>query len=334
MKSALVLGSMALSLASSILVNAQATKLTVYSSRNQQLIQPVFDAYTKATGVQIEHVTADDGALIERLSTEGKDSPADILMTVDAGNLWLAAEKKLLAPTPSKVLTQNIPAPLRDPKNQWFAFSVRARTIFYNPEKVSEKELATYADLADKKFEGKLCLRTSKKVYNQSLVASFIDHYGKDRTEKIVSGWVKNLAAPVFSNDTLLLKAIDSGQCAVGLANTYYYARLLKEQPNLKTKIFWANQKQEGVHVNVSGAGITQSSKHKKEAQAFLEWLSQGDAQQIFASLAMEFPANPKVDSDPIVKAWGNFKQDKFPVFKAGKLQPDAVKLMDKAGYL
>ncbi|MHB8823803.1 MAG: extracellular solute-binding protein, partial [Thiobacillus sp.] len=173
---------------------ALAEEVVVYSARNEQLIKPLFDAYTRDTGVAIKFITDKEGPLMARLKAEGKNTPADVLLTVDAGNLWQASEEGLLRPIQSKTLRANVPAHLRDPDNEWFGLSVRARTIVYNPNKVRPTELSTYEDLANPKWKGRLCLRTSKKVYNQSLVAMMITEYGEGKTEDIVSGWVNNLA--------------------------------------------------------------------------------------------------------------------------------------------
>lgn len=311
----------------------QPDELVVYSARNEQLIKPMFDRYTAETGHKIRFVTDDAGPLIERLNAEGANSQADILMTVDAGELWHAADRGLLRPVQSEVLNANIPESLRDPEGRWFGFSIRARTMVYSTERVKPEELSDYAALADERWKGKLCLRTSKKVYNQSLVAMLIAEHGEAKTEEIVRGWVANLATEPFSNDTLLMEAIAAGQCDVGLVNTYYFGRLLRDNPDLPLKLFWADQAGQGVHVNVSGAGVTTHSPRAERAKQFLEWLSQPEAQSLFAGLNLEYPASPSIEPDPIVKAWGDFKRSPMNVAQAGELQATAVKLMDRAGY-
>ncbi len=310
-----------------------AGEVVVYSARNEQLIKPMFDAFTKETGIAVKFVTDKEGPLMQRLKAEGANTPADVLITVDAGNLWEAANEDLLRPVNSKVLEKNIPAHLRDPQNRWFGLSVRARTIAYNTQKVKPADLSTYEDLAGPKWKGRLCLRTSKKVYNQSLVGMLIAQHGEAESEKIVRGWVANLATDPFSDDTKTLEAIAAGQCDVGLVNTYYYGRLMKKDPKLPLALFWPNQSGSGVHVNVSGAGVTKHAKHKAEAVKLLEFLSSSDAQNLFADVNMEYPANPAVKPDPAVAAWGSFKQNPINVAKAGENQAAAVKLMDRAGY-
>ncbi len=310
-----------------------ADDLVVYSARNEQLIKPLFDAYTKETGARIKFVTDKEGPLLQRLKAEGENTPADMLITVDAGNLWEAAREGLLRPVNSKILSANVPTHLRDPGNQWFGLSVRARTIFFNNQKVKSSDLSTYEDLGSAKWKGRLCMRTSKKVYNQSLVAMMIAEHGEAKAEQIVRSWVGNLATDPHSDDTKMLEAIAAGQCDVGIANTYYFGRLMEKKPGLPLAIFWPNQKENGVHVNVSGAGITKYAKHDKEALKLLEWLSSDKAQNLFADVNLEYPVNPAVKADPVVAAWGMFKQNVVNVAKAGELQANAVKLMDRAGY-
>ncbi len=312
-----------------------AEKLVVYTARNEQLIKPLFDAYTEETGTRIEFLTDKEAPLLARLEAEGKSTPADILMTVDAGNLWLATEKGLLAKIESPQLEKNIPAHLRDPDMRWFGLSVRARTIIFNPTMIQPAQLSTYAALAQPEFKGRLCLRTSKKVYNQSLTAVMLAELGEEKTEAIVRGWVANLATEPFASDDEVILAVAAGRCAVGVVNTYYFGRLKRSQPDLNVALFWPNQGagESGVHVNVSGAGVTTHANNKVGAQQFIEWLSKGDAQSMFASLNLEFPANESVAADPEVTAWGAFRQDKINVNEAGKLQTQAVKLMDRAGW-
>jgi iron(III) transport system substrate-binding protein len=312
---------------------AAAESLVVYSARNEQLIKPVFDAYTRETGVEIKFSTGDAAVLIERLTAEGKNSPADLLMTVDAGELWNASQRGLLQPVKSPTLERNVPAHLRDPEGRWFGLSMRARTIFYSPQRVDAKTLSSYEALAQPAWKGRLCLRTSKKVYNQSLVAMMIAQDGEARTEQVVRGWVANLATDVFANDTAMLEAIAAGQCDVGIANTYYYGRIVRERPDFPVRLFWANQEIGGVHVNISGAGVTKHSRQVAAATRFLEWLSGPKAQSHFAAVNMEYPTNPAASVDPLVQSWGPFEPSLINMAEAGRLQPAAVRLMDRAAY-
>jgi len=310
-----------------------ADEVVVYSARKDHLIKPLFDAFTAETGIPVRFITDKEGPLLERLKAEGSNTPADMLVTVDAGNLWQAAETGVLAPVKSEVLERNIPASLRDPGGQWFGLSVRARTLVYNSERVRAGDLSTYEGLAAPSWKGRVCLRTSKKVYNQSLVAAMIARLGEPEAERVVHGWVENLATEPFADDTKVLEALAAGVCDVGIVNTYYYGRYMQEHPGARLGIFWPNQQTSGVHVNVSGAGVTRHAKHPQAALRLLEWLSAPQAQAIFASLNLEYPANPAVASDPQVAAWGAFKPDPTNVSEEGRLQARAVMLMDRAGY-
>jgi len=314
---------------------AVAEEIVVYSARNEHLIQPLFEAYTKETGVAIKFVTDKEGPLLQRLKSEGANTPADLLITVDAGNLWHAASEGLLRPVDSKVLAANVPANLRDVENRWFGLSLRARTIVYCTERVKPELLSTYAALGEESWKGRLILRTSKKVYNQSLVAMLIAEFGEEKTEQIVRSWVANLATEPSSNDTQVMEAIAAGQGDVGIVNTYYFGRLLEKNPDLKLALFWPNQgaAQSGVHVNVSGAGVTKHAKHPAAAVKFLEWLSSEKAQNLFADANLEYPVNPKVAANPEVAAWGKFTASPFNLTQAGALQGAAIRLMDRSGY-
>ncbi|MFC0666053.1 extracellular solute-binding protein [Azotobacter chroococcum] len=310
-----------------------ADEVVVYSSRIDELIKPVFDAYTAETGVKVKFITDKEAPLLARLKAEGKNTPADLLITVDAGNLWQAEQEGVLRPLDSATIKANIPPQYRSASSTWSGLSLRARTIFYSTERVKPEELSTYEALADENWEGRLCLRTSKKVYNQSLTATLIEAHGEKQAEQIVKGWVNNLATDVFADDTALLQAIDAGQCDVGMANTYYYGRLHKQNPGLKVKPFWPNQADRGVHVNLSGAGVTKHAPHPQAAQKLLEWMTGDKAQRLLADINQEYPANPQVAPSAEVAAWGSFKADSVPVEVAGKRQAEAIRLMDRAGW-
>ena len=310
-----------------------ADEVVVYTARIDELIKPVFDAYTAKTGVPIKFITDKEAPLLARLKAEGQNTPADMLITVDAGNLWQAEQQGVLKPLDSAVIAANIPAQYRSASGAWTGLSLRARTIVYSTERVNPEELSTYEALADANWEGRLCLRSSKKVYNQSLTATLIETHGAAKTEEILKGWVANLATDPFADDTALLQAIDAGQCDVGLVNTYYYGRLRKQDPDLKVKLFWPNQADRGVHVNLSGAGVTAYAPHPEAAQALLEWMSGPEAQGLFASLNQEYPANPAVKPSAEVAGWGVFKADSIPLEVAGKRQVEATMLMDRAGW-
>ena len=310
-----------------------SSELTVYTSRQPQLIEPIVEQFTNETGIKVNLLSGNAQELMERIDIEGEDSPADIFMTVDAGVLWQAAERDILAKIDSEILNENIPAHLRDSKNEWFGLSKRARTIVFSSDQFKDNDFSTYEDLADPKWKGKLCLRTSKKVYNRSLIASMIDVYGFDKSKEVVSGWVSNLATEVFSNDTNALKAVSSGQCGVTIVNTYYLARLLDDPEYNNLSLFWANQSDRGVHVNISGAGVVKTSKNKKNAVLFLEYLSSNKAQDFYASANKEYPVLIGAKIDESIKNWGSFSEHTINVSKLGSLQKEAVFLAQEVGY-
>ncbi|MFJ3154584.1 extracellular solute-binding protein [Pseudomonas protegens] len=310
-----------------------ADEVVVYSSRIDELIKPVFDAYTQKTGVKIKFITDKEAPLMQRIKAEGENATADLLLTVDAGNLWQAERMGILQPFTSKVIDSNIPLQYRSSNHAWTGLSLRARTLAYSTDRVKPSELTTYEALADKQWEGRLCLRTAKKVYNQSLTATLIETHGAEKTEEIIKGWVNNLSTDVFSDDIAVLEAINAGQCDVGIVNTYYYGRLHKQKPNLAVKLFWPNQGDRGVHVNLSGIGLTKHAPHPEAAKALVEWMTTPEAQKIFADVNQEFPANPAVAPSAEVASWGKFVADTLPVEIAGKRQAEAIRLMDRAGW-
>ena len=311
----------------------KSEELTIYTSRQPQLLEPILENFSEETGIKVNLLSGNAQELMERIAIEDNESMADIFMTVDAGVLWQAAERGIFSQTESEVLEANVPSYLRDPNGQWFGFSKRARTIVYSSDQYSKSDFSSYEDLADPKWRGKLCLRTSKKVYNRSLIASMIDAYGFDKAKEVVAGWVANLTTEVFANDTNALKAVSSGQCGVTIVNTYYLARLLDDPKYDNLKLFWANQDDRGVHVNISGAGIVKSSKNKEEAQILLEYLSSEKAQDFYASANKEYPVLKSASIAESIKDWGDFFEDDINVSKLGLLQKEAVFIAQEVGY-
>ena len=310
-----------------------ADELTIFTSRQPQLIEPIVEKFSLETGIKVNFLSGNAQELMERIDVEGDNSPADIFMTVDAGVLWQAAERDIFSSTNSKILEENIPSYLRDSENKWFGLSKRARTIVYSNDQFNDNDFSTYEDLADPKWKGKLCLRTSKKVYNRSLMASMIDAYGFEKAKEVVTGWISNLATEVFSNDTNALKAVSSGQCGLTIVNTYYLARLLDDPQYDNLTLFWANQSDRGVHVNISGAGIVKTSKNKQAATLLLEYLSSEKAQDFYASANKEYPVLDGAMVHVSIKDWGEFIEDNINVGKLGSLQKEAVFLAQEVGY-
>jgi iron(III) transport system substrate-binding protein len=304
--------------------------VNIYTSRHYG-VEPVFDSFTEATGIEVRFTTGTDALLRERLKAEGANTPADMYIAVDAGNLWLAAQDGLLAEVDSPTLQENIPAELRDQENRWFGLTQRVRTLMYHPDRVSPEELSTYEALADPQWRGRLIMRPSTHAYTQSLASSLIAAHGPADAREIIQGWVAN--EPVLiDSDTQILEALAAGQADVAITNHYYLGRILQDNPEFPVRIFWANQEDRGSHVNISGAGITAHAPNRDNAVKLLEWLS-GPGQEMFASTNHEFPANPGVAPHPIIAEFGQFSADPLDKAELGRLQADAVKMLDEAGY-
>ena len=311
---------------------AHGAEVNVYSGRSHYGSEPAMEAFTKKTGIKIATFGGNSQEVFERLMAEGDKTRADVLITVDAGNLWNAGRHGLLARIESPALIANVPANLRDPESRWFGLTMRARTIMYSTDRVKPAELSTYAALGDPRWKNRLCLRTSNYIYNQSLLAAWIKRYGEPTVERTVAGWVRN--GPVLINgDTKILEAIAAGRCDVGIANTYYLARLVHKDPGLPVAPFWADQQGAGTHVNISGAGVTAHAKNRDSAVKLVEFLGSGEAQNRFADSNFEYPVNPMVKPHAILQRWGPFKADDINIAAAGEFQAAATRLADRAGY-
>jgi len=301
----------------------------VYSGRHYDL-EVAFEEFAAGTGVDVEFLYGGDAELRERLRTEGDDTLADVFMTVDAANLELAASEGLLQPMDTTNLDV-VDGNLVHPDGLWVGLSKRVRTIMYHPDRVEASELSTYEDLADPRWAGRLCMRNSTNVYTQSLVASLIYHHGYDGALEVVSGWVAN-DTEIMSNDIVILETIAAGGCDVGITNHYYLARLLEDDPDFPVLPFWANQEGRGVHVNVSGAGITADADNPELAKELIEWLAT-DGQEAFVYGNHEYPVNPDVPPPPLVREWGEFREDPLNASEFAALNADAIRLMNEVGY-
>jgi iron(III) transport system substrate-binding protein len=318
---------------------AIAAEVNVYSARKEGLIKPLFDQFTQDTGIQVNLVTGEADTLLKRLEVEGRNTPADMLLTVDVARLIRAKDSGLFQQIDSDVLTNRIPEYYRDIDKQWFGLSLRSRVIIYAPDRVKGSELSTYADLADNKWKNRLCVRSSSNVYNQSLVAAMIANDGLEKTEAWATGLVKNFARQPKGGDRDQIKAVAAGVCDVALVNTYYLAGMLVSDQEddvkaaKKIKLFWPDQAGRGAHMNVSGAGILKPSKHKKEAIQLLEFLVSDYAQHWYAEMNHEYSINSNIQSSAILKSWGNFKADNLNLSLLGQYNKDAVLLMDRVGW-
>jgi len=306
--------------------------LNVYSGRHYG-IETAFAAYEEESGVNVEFLTGNDAELRERIAAEGDETQADVYLTVDAGNLWKAGEDGLFQPIDSAVLDEAIPAELKDPQNRWFGLAVRARTIVYNTDLVDAGNVpGTYEELAEPEYEGRICLRNANNDYQQSLVASMIAADGEPVTLEVLEGWAAN--AEIFANDVALLEAIAAGACEIGIANHYYLARLLEENPDAPVALKWAEQDGRGAHINISGGGVTKYAGDVALGQQFLEWLAT-EGQDTLVADNHEYPANPDVVPEPLIaEQFGNdFTRDQLAADVLGSFNADAVRLMDEAGF-
>lgn len=318
---------------------AQEKVLNLYSSRHYQTDEALYANFTKKTGIKVNRIEANEDALLERLKNEGARSPADVLVTVDAGRLWRAEQMGLFQPVKSAVLAERIPGELRHPDGLWFAFSVRARPVFYLKGSVDPKQIRDYEDLADPKWKGKVCIRSSSNMYNLSLMSSMIAGIGPVKAEEWARGVVANFARSPKGGDTDQLKAVAAGECQVAVANTYYYVRLMKSgRPDEravaeKVGVIFPNQSGRGTHVNVSGAGVMKHAPNRDSAVKFLEYLASAEAQAYFANGNNEYPAAGKVHDNRELASLGEFRKDSLNVTVLGKNQAAAQQIYDRAGW-
>jgi iron(III) transport system substrate-binding protein len=314
--------------------------VNVYSSRHYQTDDALYGNFTKQTGIKVNRIEAADDAIIERIRNEGAKSPADVLITVDAGRLWRAEQLGLFQPVKSAVLDARIPASFREPGGQWYGFSLRARVIAYDKSKVKPGEIATYQDLADPKWKGKLCTRSSAHVYNLSLMGAMIDHLGEAKAEAWANGVRANLARDPKGGDTDQLKAVAAGECELALSNSYYYARLARSaKPEDKAVadrigIVFPNQSGWGTHVNISGAGVLKNAPHRDAAIKVLEDLASDEAQRYFAEGNNEWPVVASAPfANPALPPLGQVKVDAVNVAVLGRNQPASPKAFDRVAY-
>ena len=313
--------------------------INIYTHRHYDSDKILFKKFTDVTGIEVNVIKGSADQLIQRLQSEGKNSPADILLTVDAGRLVRAKDMGLLEPVSSKILTKNIPEMMRDTENHWFGLSVRARVIAYAKDRIKENELSTYEDLADPKWRGKIVVRSSNNIYNQSLLASLINKNGSKNALKWAKSVRKNMARKPRGNDRDQARAVASGVADLAIINTYYLGLLANSSDKAdrevaeKLNIFFPNQDGRGTHINVSGAAVTKSSKNKKEAIKFLEFLTEKENQRIFSEANYEYPLDYNNSKSKIHLKWGRFKADSIDLSILGKNNAEAVKIFDLAGW-
>jgi iron(III) transport system substrate-binding protein len=319
---------------------AQDKVLNLYSSRHYQTDEALYSGFTKLTGIKINRIEAGEDALIERVRNEGARSPADVLVTVDAGRLWRAEQVGLFQPVKSALLDARIPASFREPGGLWYGFSLRARVIAYNKAKIKPDEIRNYEDLADAKWKGRVCMRSSSNIYNLSLMGALIEHLGEPQAEAWAKTVRANLAHDPKGGDTDQLKSVAAGECDVTISNQYYYARLMRSQKAderavaEKLGVVFPNQSSWGTHVNVSGAGVMKNAPHRDAAVRFLEYLASDEAQRYFADGNNEWPVVASVQVvNPVLSHFGAFRYDPINVAVLGRNQPSAQKLYDRVAW-
>lgn len=314
----------------------ESGEVNIYSYRQPFLVEPLFDAFTRDTGIEVNVVFAKEG-LIERLSREGRNSPADLLLTTDIGVLLDAVETGSAASVTTPELEANVPAQYRHPEGLWYGLTVRARIIVTSKERVEPGAIETYEDLADPKWKGRICTRSGKHVYNVALTASMIAHHGADQAEQWLRGVKENLAQRPQGNDRAQVKAIKEGVCDVALINSYYMGAMLSDPEQRRwadaVNILFPNQDGRGTHVNISGVLLTESAPNRDNAVRLMEFLSDDEAQQIYAEANYEYPVKADVPKSELLESWGDFKADTLPLAEIANLRAAAIQMVDRVGY-
>jgi len=318
---------------------AMAQTVNLYSARHYDVDQQLYDGFTEKTGIEVQVLEGSSDQLVERIQREGIASPADVLITVDAGRLWRAEQADVLQSVESEVLEARVPQYLRHPDGLWFGFSQRMRLIYLNPDRVDPALVSTYEDLARPELEGKVCIRSSNNIYNQSLLASMIEIHGSEGAEQWARGLVRNLAREPQGGDTDQIRGVAAGECDVAVANHYYYLRLAnsddpadREVAENVTVVF-PNQDGRGVHVNIGGAGVVKNAPNRESAVKFLEYLASEEAQELFAKANYEYPVTEDVQRHEALQEWGDVKLDQLNIDALGRNNPEAVRVADRAGW-
>jgi len=314
-------------------------EVNLYSARQENLIKPLLDDFTRDTGISVNLLTGRADELLQRLRLEGRNSPADVLITVDAGNLHQAKKAGVLSAIESDVLDQRVPESFRDEDGQWYGLSLRARPIMYHKDKVDPSELSTYEALTDPKWRGRICIRSSSNVYNQSMVSAMIASEGSEAASQWVEGLVANLARPPQGGDRDQIRAAAAGVCDIAIANTYYLGAMLagddatQREAAEQLGVFFPNQEDRGTHVNISGAGVTTHAPNRENAVRLIEFLTSEEAQRWYAEANQEYPVRPDVPASEVLQAFGDFKMDTLNLSLLGEHNAEAVRIMDRARW-
>ena len=317
----------------------ESKEITIYTHRHYDSDKTIFANFEKETGIKVNVVKANADELLQKLEAEGKQSPADVLLTIDAGRLVRAKQKDLLQAAQSEIINKSVPKNLRDGENFWFSLTKRARIIVYDKNKVNPEDLSTYEDLTNPKWNGKVLIRSSSNIYNQSLLASIIANNGQDSAKQWAAGLVQNMARVPKGNDRDQVKAILAGEGEIGIINTYYLGKLINSKDSLEVEagnsvgVFFLNQEDRGAHINVSGIGVAKYAPNKEYAIKFIEYLVSKDVQEIFAKANYEYPVNKEASASDLLKSWGDFKEDDLPLSKLGELNKEAVIIFDEVAW-
>ena len=320
-------------------VQTISNEVNIYSARQEALIKPLLDKFSESTSIKVNLVTGKGDALLTRLINEGENSPADLLVTVDAGRLYRAQQADVLKPIDSAAISRLVPDNLKSSDNMWVGLSIRARVIIYSKDRVNAEDLASYESLANEQWLGKICIRSSSNIYNQSMVAGMIAQNGLEKTEQWLQRFTANFARRPAGGDRDQIKAVAAGECDLAVANSYYLGHMLnspdasQRSAAEKVSLFWPNQEDRGAHINISGAGITKSSKNTLNAEKLIAFLASDESQRWYAERNNEFPIRENIEVSSILKSWGPFRADKINVTQLGEYNSEAIKAMDRAGW-
>ena len=320
-------------------VQTISNEVNIYSARQEALIKPLLDKFSESTSIKVNLVTGKGDALLTRLINEGENSPADLLVTVDAGRLYRAQQADVLKPIDSAAISRLVPDNLKSSDNMWVGLSIRARVIIYSKDRVNAEDLASYESLANEQWLGKICIRSSSNIYNQSMVAGMIAQNGLEKTEQWLQRFTANFARRPAGGDRDQIKAVAAGECDLAVANSYYLGHMLnspdasQRSAAEKVSLFWPNQEDRGAHINISGAGITKSSKNTLNAERLIAFLASDESQRWYAERNNEFPIRENIEVSSILKSWGPFRADKINVTQLGEYNSEAIKAMDRAGW-
>jgi iron(III) transport system substrate-binding protein len=316
-----------------------AEEVNLYTNRHYDTDQELLNKFTESTGIKVNVLKGDSDQLIERIAREGENTPADLLITADAGRLHRAKTRNILQQADTSVLNKNVPDNLRDRENYWFGLTVRGRVVVYAEDRVDPEELSSYQDLTSDRWKGEILVRSSENIYNQSLLASFIAIHGEEWAESWAAGIVDNMARRPKGNDRAQATAVAAGEGDIALMNTYYLGKMINSDNPAEVEVaenvsvFFPSQEAEGTHINVSGIALTKHAPNRENAIRLMEYLSSESAQEFFAAANYEYPVNPEVEASDLLKSWGEFKTQNIDLTDLGIYNDEAVKIFNKVGW-